>query len=253
MSQVPLMPGDWQPLDEDESRAFLERLGRVLAHSHGDAAFTRRFPVTNLRAMPLTFYPGWLLVEGEALVAPDEVGTFDVLYGPGLLWVVDGESATIHELNAGRIPRLAGEGLATPGTPAFVASPLARLDDPSLAADYVRFWCGAVWGDQGPFWPVESVQSPLLENARFEGVAWRERIAPMRVERSACGYRLDVAIAYGTALFEARFELDGQGLQMENDDPIGYDVLAAQRYRSPFRNLRASSPGTAGGHSGDAR
>ena len=70
----------------------------------GPAAFTKNLPISGLRVMPLSFYPGWLLVEGEAQLAPNEFGTFNVLYGPGFMWVIDGESEVIHNLNSGSIP-----------------------------------------------------------------------------------------------------------------------------------------------------
>src|SRR5262245_16419547 len=103
-SCIPLMPGPWVALSDVEAQAFLERLTSVLTRSHGAAAFTRNLPISGLRVTALSFYPGWLLVEGEAQLTPDEIGTFNVLYGPGFMWVIDGESTVIHDLNTGRIP-----------------------------------------------------------------------------------------------------------------------------------------------------
>ena len=84
MTHIPLMPGPWLPLAESEAQAFLERLTSVLVRSHGPAAFTKNLPISGLRVRPLSFYPGWLLAEGEAQLAPNELGTFNVLYGPGI-------------------------------------------------------------------------------------------------------------------------------------------------------------------------
>src|SRR2546427_491807 len=73
------MPGPWLPLAESEAQAFLERLTSVLVCSHGPAAFTKNLPISGLQVTPLSFYPGWLLAEGEAQLAPNELGTFNVL------------------------------------------------------------------------------------------------------------------------------------------------------------------------------
>src|SRR5438309_553118 len=78
VTPIPLMPGPWLPLAESEAQAFLERLTSVLVRSHGPAAFTQKLPISDLRVMPLSFYPGWLLVEGEAQLAPNELVTFNV-------------------------------------------------------------------------------------------------------------------------------------------------------------------------------
>lgn len=98
------MTGLWPPLAESEANAFLDRLNLVLIRSHGPAAFTQHLPISGLRAMPLSFYPGWLLAEGEAQLTSGEIGTFNVPYGPGFMWVIDGGSEVIHNLNTGRIP-----------------------------------------------------------------------------------------------------------------------------------------------------
>src|SRR5256884_3791472 len=146
VTPIPLMPGPWLPLAESEAEAFLERLTSVLARSHGPAAFTKNLPISGLRVMPLSFYPGWLLVEGEAQLAPNELGTFNVLYGPGFMWVIDGESQVIHDLNSGRIPDMGslvdGKGANGPkvASPAFLPSPLITLDTSFTGPDYLRFF-----------------------------------------------------------------------------------------------------------------
>src|SRR5213596_1478058 len=145
------MPGPWLPLAESEAHAFLERLNSVLVRSHGPAAFTKNLPITGLRVTPLSFYPGWLLVEGEAQLAPNELGTFNVLYGPGFMWVIDGESKVIHNLNSGSIPDMGslvdGKEANVPkvASPAFLPSPLITLDPSVTGPDYLRFFCGSVW------------------------------------------------------------------------------------------------------------
>jgi len=98
----PPPPRPWLPLTASESESFLERLTGILTRTRDEPPFTKRLPITNLRAMPLSFYPGWLLVEGEAQVDRKRIGTFDVLYGRGFMWVIDG-TMTDRDADQGRM------------------------------------------------------------------------------------------------------------------------------------------------------
>lgn len=247
----PLVPGPWLPLDADESRAFLDRLGEMLARSQGTAAFTRHMPVSGLRAMPLSFYPGWLIVEAEASPASGFVGTFDVLYGPRFMWVIDGDSHMIHDLNAGRISKLAGVAVEAGSVDVladgvFLPSPLTALDEHS-GPDYLRFFCPCLWREHGPFWPIESMDSALLESAAAEA-EWRERARPMAMTRVDGALEARVLIGYGDALFDSTFRIERNGVvSMVSDELIARQALRPQRYHSPLRNLRpAPKPNDAG-------
>src|SRR5690606_35027887 len=101
---IPLLPGLWKPLSPGHAAGFALRLARLLARPRTHDALAPHHALSSLRALPLSFYPGWALVEGEAAVDGGVVGTFDVLYGPGLMWVIDGDSQVLHDLNAGRVP-----------------------------------------------------------------------------------------------------------------------------------------------------
>src|SRR5256885_8008306 len=209
LTHVPLMPGPWLPLAESEAQAFLERLTSVLVRSHGPAAFTRNLPITGLRVTPLSFYPGWLLVEGEAQLAPNELGTFNVLYGPGFMWVIDGESKVIHNLNSGRIPDMGslvdGKGANGPkvSSPAFLPSPLITLDTSFTGPDYLRFFCGSIWGDEGPFLLVETPDAAVLQGAKFPHDTWRNHIKPITMTRVDDYLTRDAAVVYAGSLFSA--------------------------------------------------
>ena len=250
MSPIPLMPGPWLPLAESESEAFLERLTSVLVHSHGPAAFTKNLPISDLRVTPLSFYPGWLLVEGEAQLAPNELGTFNVLYGPGFMWVIDGESKVIHDLNSGRVPDTGsmvdgngGDGAKV--APAFLPSPLITLDTSVTGPDYLRFFCGSIWGDEGPFLLVESADAAILAGAKFPDDTWRKHIKPITMKRVEDYLTCKAAVIYGGSLFAAQFKVQNGEVFMEDDDPLVGDVVPKQRYQSPFRDVRAGTLQTA--------
>ena len=251
VTPIPLMPGPWLPLAESEAHAFLERLTSVLVRSHGPAAFTKHLPISGLRVTPLSFYPGWLLVEGEAQLAPNELGTFNVLYGPGFMWVIDGESKVIHNLNSGRIPDMGslvdGNGANVPkaASPAFLPSPLIKLDPSVTGPDYLRFFCDSIWGDEGPFLLVESPDAAILQGATFPDDTWRKHIKPITMKRVDDYLTGEAAVIYAGSLFSAKFKVQNGEVFMEDDEPLAADVIPKQRYQSPFRNVRASTMQTA--------
>jgi hypothetical protein len=242
-ARIPLMPGPWIALSDGEAQAFLERLTQVLSRSHGAAAFTRNLPISGLRVTALSFYPGWLLAEGEAQLTAEEIGTFNVLYGPGFMWVIDGESGVIHDLNTGRIPDAdfkpdgkSADGETTP--PAFLPIPLTELDASVTGPDYLRFFCGSVWGDEGPFWLIESPDAAILQGAKFSDDAWRQQIKPIKMKRLGDHLIGEAVVGYSGSLFWAKFKLQDGVVSMEDDLPLVGDAIPLQQYRSPFRNLR---------------
>ena len=245
------MPGHWLTLAESDAQAFLERLSSVLALSHGPAAFTKTLPISGLRVIPLSFYPGWLLAEGEAQLAPNELGTFNVLYGPGFMWVIDGDSKVIHDLNSGSIPDMGpmadgNEGNAVKvASPAFLPSPLIKLDPSVTGPDYLRFFCGSIWADEGPFVLVESADAAILNGATVPDDKWRKQIKPIRMQRVDDYLTGEAVVVYAGSLFSAEFKVQDGEVLMENDEPLAGDIVPKLRYQSPFRDLRAGTITTA--------
>ncbi len=197
--------------------------------------------------MPLSFYPGWLLAEAEAQLTPEEIGTFNVLYGPGFMWVIDGESEVIHNLNTGRIPAIgapdakaADGGIGSP--PSFLEIPLVELEPTVTGPDYLRFFCGSVWGEEGPFWLVESPDAAILQGAKSPDDTWREQIKPITMTRVGDFLTGEAVVCYSGCLFGAKFKVEKGMVSMEDDQVLAEDVIPQHNYRSPFRNLR---PGTA--------
>lgn len=242
------MPGPWLTLSDSDALAFLDRLNSVLTRAYGETAFTRHFPISGLRVMPMSFYPGWLLAEAEAQLTPEEIGTFNVLYGPGFMWVVNGESEVIHNINMGAIPELPaadtdgadGENDSPPSL-RFLPSPLTELDTTVTGPDYLRFFCSSVWGDDGPFWLVESPDAPILQGANLSDDSWRAQIKPLTMTRVDDHLMGQGVVCYVGSLFLATFKVDNGVVSMEDDELLTADVTPMERYHSPFRNLRPTT------------
>ena len=244
---IPLLPGSWKPLPAGQAAGLASRLARMLANPRTHDALAPHHPVSGLRAMPLSFYPGWALIEGEATLSADTVATFDLLYGPGLMWLIDGDSQVLVDLNAGRLPAdldAYREGEA--GDAGFLPSPLAPLDTGHTGPDYLRFFCASIWGDEGPFMPVESLSAPMLDGAASGD--WMTAIRPLSVVHDGDELVGSGVIAYGRSLFEARLRLSGSSVLMEDDTLLAADVLPERHNLRPLRNLRplAEAPSAPG-------
>ncbi len=245
---LPLVPGRWQPLNAAESRAFLQRFDTHLHAAYGGGHGARRHPMRDLRAVPLTFYPGWLLVEGEADLGGGMVGTFDALYGPGFLWAIDGESRTIHQLNGGALP-LRTDGAAAEGDqPAFFPSPLTRLVAETSGADYLHFFCGAVRGDQGAFRLVETQEDMLLCGVTSPSHLWQEYLRPVTVREDGDEFIAQAAVLYGGDLFDATFRITRSGgVTMEEDTSVATGIAEPEKTRDIFRHVRPAAAMRKGG------
>lgn len=247
---IPLLPGPWRPLPPGHAAGFTLRLGRLLSAPRSHEALAPHHRISGLRAMPLSFFPGWALVEGEATVEDGVVGTFDVLYGPGLMWLVDGDSRVLNNLTAGRVPAELGlylEGAAggdaasgqSQDAGGFLRSPLRELDPETSGPDFLRFYCACVWGEEGPFMPVESADSPALRGAdATAGAAWGQRIRPIVMTLEGEDLVADGVIAYGRSLYETRLRIRDGTVRMEDDAVIAADVLPSRAHAAPLRDLR---------------
>lgn len=237
---IPLLPGPWRALTPGHAAGFTMRLRKLLARPRSHDHLSPHHPIEALRAMPLSFYPGWALIEGEARVARGRIGTFDVLYGPGLMWVIDGESRVLNDLNGGRLPAdLAEYFEGETGDSGYLPSPLAPLDAVRSGPDYLRFYCACVWGDEGPFMPVESLDSPVLRGAALQrDVPWADKVRPIGMTRDGEDLLATGLIAYGGSLFEARLRIREGGVTMEDDTLVASDAVPLRANASPLRDLR---------------
>lgn len=182
------------------------------------------------RGTPLSFYPGWTFVdvhvdriteEGNRLhgvaaylVRPLEGGDSSVV-------VLDGKSPPIHRHNA------------TAAGPHDSTRPL-RLDTVEQAADYLRFFCRMVWGEEGAFKTIERVEDLPVGAKLEEGF----RPAPITGQRVDDDFRFDdVAVLYGGYLFRASFVVKPTGMvEMLGDKPeANFSAYPRDRYADGLR------------------
>lgn len=139
-----------------------------------------------------------------------------LLWKPGIAICLDGSSAPIHELNESIFPMLDRERL------------FGTFEE---VAEYCRFFCEYVWGEEGPFHIVESSEDPFFQDGLDE---WHEEkftsaedvlnaVAPLKDEGEPeeNTRELSAIIAYGNALFSVKFAVTGNGMvEMTDDAPL---------------------------------
>lgn len=125
----------------------------------------------------------------------------------GDLYRLNGTSPPIHEMN--------------------VKAPIQLTA--RTAADYLRFFCFFVRGDQGPFYLCEDAADPLIPGARDEktGAVIRSTVRPISFEgiNNEGHYMLEGVLQYSNAIFTARFAVENSGkATMVDDEPIAADL-----------------------------
>ncbi|MEM9293154.1 MAG: hypothetical protein AAGD01_15845 [Acidobacteriota bacterium] len=183
------------------------------------------------RRRALACYPGWQLWECTAWLPrrvdtlepsssalrewpPGDLGAVAFLYDPvdKLLVLLDGRSAPIHRLN--------NYGAL-------------KLETAKQAEDYLRFFCSYIWGEEGAFQILETMeQMPQGAEVRFidaeTGKVTRDPgswVRPLVVDhRGPDGaYFSRATVLYGGALFEATFRVHSTGMvDMLDDEPCGW-------------------------------
>lgn len=174
-------------------------------------------PVERLRSCPLPFYPGWLLLEGQAAFSEGEVGLFHLLLGPD----------TCH--------RLTGSG----GTVARAMRSVLALDDPANVDRYLRFFTAVTHAADGPFVVADAVAdvdfAPGVDGPRkaeaADAIAGAASCAnATKGSSGAPPWQREVVVAHGQHLFRATFVVHGDGMvEMADDTPILEDVVRPPR------------------------
>ena len=233
MLHIPLMAGDWKTMSPAQSTHFQLRLRNAgVVGAHDPTPFAEVLH-GRPRYLALSCYPGWVLTELDVTVSPGEIGTINVMYGPGALWLIDGSSTGVHLANAGELQ-------PAPDKPALPPA-LGTLDAHRSGPDYLRFFCGAVWGPDGPFSVIEDATHPLLAQAGHLA-DWASRIAPVVVEDAEHGLVGTATVAYGHDLFRARLSITQGLVSMDDDEMIAQDAVPPRRHLPPVRDLRPLTP-----------
>lgn len=182
---------DWFLELMDDKNGFGPRMVRALLQARA------------VRLTQPSFYPGWQLVEICVPHPEESLGTFSCLVGESAVIPILGASPPIHALNA--------QGALV-------------LKNQRSAADYLRFFCNAVRGDEGPFRTIETEdQLPLARPAAPESrQELAQHIRPVTLQRdSETNWVGTALVQYAYALFAADFEIQSTGIvEMKDDNPV---------------------------------
>ena len=187
-------------------------------------------PIASMRSMKLSFYPDHFLVEARARYSVEADGIFRMIVGPDDMYILNGTSSPIHELNAR----------------------VLQLTDDAAGDEYLRFFCGAIRGEAGPFGLVEDM-SMLTVNPALEAEALarvKAAVCPLERRKDAgCDVHL-ATVVHGTALFRSHFKVRPNGLvEMLDDELVVPNVLErASTYDGIWEVIgepAAASPGRA--------
>lgn len=210
----PCFGGDWVELGPEEARDAIARIRTAFPSSYGTGTVEG---VRAVRAIVMDCYPGFRAV--EVLFRFDTRPPISAVYlvsSDLVLWIT-GASPGLHELNA----RTSGDG-----------TPCLDISTADKAAQYLRFFCSSVHGEEGPFRIVETADelaAHLQDDTLPESVLAKiGPIRPIRIENEAddAAWRATAVVIYGTDIFESQFKLQRTGMiEMIDDTQIPETVM----------------------------
>jgi serine/threonine-protein kinase len=204
----PLFAGAWHSVEGTDRRDELDRLRKADVLNRVGALEPRR-----MRSLDVDFYEGTRLFELE-IGRKTGLGVLAYLRKGDTLVMVDGKAAQIH---------------------AFSASAPVRIDQLPRAVAFLRFFMGAVQGDQGVFQVVDSERDvPWLPNTpptTRDPFARLIRRFEMAVSPSG-GWKAESTIQYAGRLFSADLWLKPDGsVEMTGDRQLAAGLpVALERF-----------------------
>jgi hypothetical protein len=182
---------DWREVaSEDEMRAFLSPFAsqRLLS---GDRAIER------VRVADARCYKDCTFIEAQLRLPSGIRGIlFGLLLPTKQVALFDGEARVIHSLNS--------------------AGFLTGMDEAETVLEYLMFFCGAVWAEDGPFTIVRKLDdAPEWSNAPADVVA---RIAETLIEHPEViqdvdeSWRARATVFHRDALFNVVFHVQRDGV-----------------------------------------
>lgn len=193
---------NWQKVTGDQMAPFLTLVNPIQGRHTANPA------TATIEWCQLPFYSTIALVRINDTAWPDNTGPFWFLAKQGRMFLLDGSSAPIHDANE--------------------ADPI-KLSEPRIV-DYLRFFCYFVHGDEGPFFVVEDINHPALDQGKLEPAtrkviedALRPATFEGRTDEGA--FEASAMVLYGNALFSARFSMTENGMiEMIDDEPVAADL-----------------------------
>jgi hypothetical protein len=143
-----------------------------------------------------------------------------LLLADGRTVYLNGQSQPIHMVNATKADK-----------------PVLRLDTGEQALDYLRFFCGYVWGEEGAFIIVDSVQDSdwLHYLERDDNLLATAPVRP-QAQREGDFWVCQAVVMYGDQLFIAVFRIASSGM-VEMDSEVSVARLEPEgvQYVRPYR------------------
>ncbi|MEM9388690.1 MAG: ankyrin repeat domain-containing protein [Pseudomonadota bacterium] len=191
----------WRDVVGDERVSFIGKINPV----DGRYQISKDTAVLQSRALPW-FEEVTLVQLTDPTSFPTPKLALCYLSYKGSLYRLNGTSPPIHEVNA-------KAGIAL---------------NPGNVADYLRFFCFFVRGDEGPFYVLESASDPLIPPAGGTALSVIQGAAtPVAYEgaNDQGHYLLNALIFYSTALFHGYFAVHPTGMiEMLKDEAIAGDL-----------------------------
>lgn len=216
----PAFSGDWTDLQSDAAGNAVDRLRAAFPEAWGEGVAEG---VRAVRRMEMSCYPGFDAVEVLFQFEDDDRQKKSqlALLGPEIAFWVTGASPGLHELNSMR--REDGK-------------PHLDISTEESAAEYLRFFCSAVHGDDGPFRIVptsDELAAHMKTGELFEipdGVFSDSAMARVEGEADETAWQTNAPILYANALFRGHFRIQRSGMvEMLEDDVIANDLPAIRQ------------------------
>ncbi len=243
--RLPLVPGPWRPLPDDCRQ---ELFARLLDEETG-SGLPPHTCWSQMFVTALPFWPGHALVQATCRATSRSEGLIDLVVGQDRALVLNGESPVIHTLNrqfedCGPLP-------------------IAATHSEDTLCSYWRLFNNGIRGESGRFRVVERADDLLALGARAVPPSLSASLITPYVELTRADHRrragdivarVKATIVYGGTLFLASYWVHRSGMvEMQDDDPLGSDVVPAERWRDPLRHIVGRSASGGRSSSKDAR
>ncbi len=214
-SMPPLYSTIWQRADQDTAVSLIA----TLASTERQINVNIPPPMRMLHGVWTTepsFYPGWTLAEATTQNELGQPGVLNWLYNTSHAMVITGKSLPIHTIN---------------GSGALV------LVDSTSASDYLRFFCSSIFGPEGPFRLIETIDqislAEPLEDADMKKI--EKDISPVMVEQKSDDiWEASANVLYAYGLYLAHFKISSNGMVEMTDDKQLVRFQRARRIRIHF-------------------
>jgi len=205
----PIVPGNWRDLSGDVALDTVIAVCEWLEDERDIRNLAIDWSIDRVRVRPLSCYEDTVLVEMGGHAGFGRPGLINVVIHEDGMALLNGRSATIHDLNEDLSPLL--------------TTPLQRLD-------YVQLFMNWVHGEDGRFQPVgqeTELISRLLPGS--DASALTTALMPFEesgpTEDSPAIARFTGTVLYGASLFRSVMALSPGGLmEMIDDEPLATDM-----------------------------